>query len=183
MTDGFGACIRYAYDCLGNVVTEQRKISGDSPEHEIWQKIWYRYDKTGRRIEKKERMEGNGNPAFAMTQYRYDQNGNLSEIITPNGHRMIREYDYCDRLIEKETPDHGSWQYQYNANDRILTQSFGKNPIVYQTYYLQGNVIQLHNDLGELVQKLTYDQAKRVQTQEDAGQAVTRIAYTANGRP
>ena len=234
VTDGFGACIRYAYDCLGNVVTEQRKISGDSPEQEIWQKIWYRYDKAGRRIEKKERMEGNGNPAVAITRYQYDRNGNLSEIITPNGHRIYREYDYCDRLIcertvdrqagidrslrfaydyagnviwvtgqgkdgealtltyqydwknrliKKETPDHGSWEYQYDANDRIRTQSFEKNPMFYQTYDLQGNVIVHHNGLGELVQKLTYDQAKRVQTQEDAGHALARIVYTANGCP
>ena len=113
--DGYGAYEKYAYDCLGNRIYEERLI-----EEGIVQKIRYRYDKAGRCIEKKEYQMGNGTSAPAVTRYGYDENGNIVKVITPNGKEKRYAYDACNRLIEERTID------KPNGIDRVVFYSYDK---------------------------------------------------------
>ena len=98
--DGNGACIRYEYDVRGNKTKEEQVISKD-----VTKTICFRYDRAGRLSEKKELIAGWAGEGFeksvqsAVTIYGRDANGNLTEIRTPQGCRIFREYDMRDRLV------------------------------------------------------------------------------------
>ncbi|MDR1770794.1 MAG: hypothetical protein LBS02_09165 [Hungatella sp.] len=61
-----------------------------------------------------------GEERFAVTRYRYDENGNRTEIITPEGYHILREYDSCDRLISERSVD------KTNGIDRTVHISYDK---------------------------------------------------------
>lgn len=118
--DGLGAVVRYRYDARGNRVYEERQISD-----EVKQVICYEYDKAGRLVEQKEELSSGLAPIpkeerFAVTRYRYDENGNRTEIITPEGYHILREYDSCDRLISERSVD------KTNGIDRTVHISYDK---------------------------------------------------------
>ena len=83
--DEYGAKIRYEYDCLGNLTLEERVI-----EEGIKNRVRYSYNKNGWRIKKEEEIQGNGEVNRAITGYMYDESGNLTGIITPDGNEIRR---------------------------------------------------------------------------------------------
>ena len=103
--DGLGAAVRYCYDVKGNRIHEERQVSDT-----VKQVIRYTYDRAGRLTEEKEELNSGlegipGEDKSAITRYRYDENGNRTEIITPEGYQVLREYDACDRLISERSVD------------------------------------------------------------------------------
>ena len=143
--DGYGAYEKYAYDCLGNRIYEERLI-----EEGIVQKIRYRYDKAGRCIEKKEYQMGNGTSAPAVTRYGYDENGNIIKVITPNGKEKRYTYDACNRLLEERTID------KPNGIDRVVSYSYDK----------AGNVIEREIG-GRREARASYQKEKYAYNYED----------------
>jgi len=103
--EGLGAAVRYCYDARGNRIHEERQISDT-----VRQVVRYGYDRAGRLTEEKEELNSGleripEEERFAITRYRYDENGNRTEIITPEGYQILREYDSCDRLISERSLD------------------------------------------------------------------------------
>lgn len=97
--DGLGAVISCRYDVQGKLVYEEKAVS-----KEVRQVIHYGYDRAGRLTERKEELDSGlapleGEPRYAVTRYRYDGNGNRTGIVTPEGYRILRSYDACDRLV------------------------------------------------------------------------------------
>ena len=120
INDGLGAVVRYRYDVRGNRIYEERQISD-----EVKQVIYYKYDKAGRLVEQKEELISGlapipGEERSAVTRYRYDENGNRTEIMTPEGYQILREYDSCDRLISERSVD------KVNGIDRAVHISYDK---------------------------------------------------------
>ncbi|MFR4352026.1 MAG: hypothetical protein ACLT3H_10215 [Roseburia sp.] len=112
--DGMGAVVYYRYDVQGKLIYEEQVISEDV--HRI---IHYAYDRAGRLVEEKEELdsglkEKEKTYSFAITRYGYDENGNRTEIVTPEGYRILREYDDCDRLVSERVLD------QANGIDRTV---------------------------------------------------------------
>ncbi len=119
VTDGTGACVRYAYDVRGNRIKEEQTISD-----EITKNIQSRYDRAGRLSERRELIagwEGEGckkTVQAAVTTYGRDANGNITEICTPEGYKISREYDLRDRLVCERMVD------EKNGIDRSILVAY-----------------------------------------------------------
>ncbi len=124
--------------------------------------LHYSYDRAGRLTEIKEELDSGlpaaeGDRKYAVTRYRYDENGNRTEIITPEGYRILREYDACDRLIRERTVDRAngmdrtvSVTYDYAGNIIGITRQ-GKGLEAWETRYdydLKDRIIHAKDCLG-----------------------------------
>ena len=84
--------MKYSYDVRGNRISEEQIISD-----EITKKVFFRYDKAGRLVEKREKIAGWSGEDFissvqtAVTTYQRDGNGNVIEICTPEGYQILRK--------------------------------------------------------------------------------------------
>lgn len=160
--DGYGAKIYYEYDCLGNLTREERVI-----EEGIKRRIRYGYNKNGWRIRKEEDIQGNGPIRCAVTRYAYDESGNLTEIITPDGNEIRRSYDWNNRLTEERTID------KKNKIDRRACY----------VYDAAGNLLceMVRGAEGECLEtRYQYDLKDRLTHQVTQGGAVTRYLYNQN---
>ncbi len=138
----------------------------------------YSYDRAGRLTEIKEELDS-GLPAaeedrkYAVTRYRYDENGNRTEIITPEGYRILREYDACDRLIQERTVDRAngmdrtvSVTYDYAGNITGITRQ-GKGLEAWETRYdydLKDRIIHAKDCLGPVF-VYEYDKNDQLKTE------------------
>ena len=105
--DKYGAKTIYKYDCLNHKTYESFKINDTANKV-----IHYIYDKVGNLIQKKEEIDGGfvspeskRKNIWAVTDYEYDRNGNVTKIKTPNGYEINRVYDEIDRVIEEFQKD------------------------------------------------------------------------------
>ena len=121
--DDFGAKVQYDYDCLGNRTLEEQTI-----EEGVKRTIRFRYNKNGWRVQKTEEIQGNGGIGLAVTSYGYDENGNLTSITTPKGHRIQRSYDKDDRLVSERIRDKANGidrtvRYAYDAAGNLVQET------------------------------------------------------------
>ena len=138
----------------------------------------YSYDRAGRLTEIREELDNGlsaaeGDRKYAVTRYRYDENGNRTEIITPEGYRILREYDACDRLIRERTVDRAngmdrtvSVTYDYAGNITGITRQ-GKGLEAWETRYdydLKDRIIHAKDCLG-LVFIYEYDKNDQLKTE------------------
>ena len=163
--DGFGAKVRYDYDCLGNVVLEERVIAEG-----IRSIIHYAYNRNGWRIRKTEEIQGNGGVKSAATTYEYDANGNLVKLTTPRGFEIFRRYDADGRLVEERAVDRKNGidrrvQHAYdeagNVLNRTISGADGERMESGFVYDLKDRLIRRINPSGATVRYL-YDQNDRV---------------------
>lgn len=174
--DGLGAKVTYRYDVRGSRVSEEQVISdGKDGGRRVVRKIRYRHDKAGRLTEKREILDSGLAEAdknvmeMAVTRYTYDENGNRTAIITPEGCRITREYDCRDRLITERLED--------KENGIGLTTSF--------TYDKAGNVTAVRQQGAEgKTREITYDRdlKDRLTRVEELDGPVVTAAYDKNDR-
>lgn len=165
--DGTGAAISYRYDVQGKPVHEERLISGD-----VKQVLNYEYDRAGRLTRIKEELDSGlpelpGEHKYAVTTYRYDENGNRTEIITPEGYHILREYDSRDRL----------------RSERVLDKRNGIDRTAEISYDNAGNITKITRqgkgqDAWEL--RYDYDLKDRITHVEDCLGPVFRYTYDRN---
>ena len=167
--DGLGAVISCRYDVQGKLVYEEKAVS-----KEVRQVIHYGYDRAGRLTERKEELDSGlapleGEPRYAVTRYRYDGNGNRTGIVTPEGYRILRSYDACDRLVSERVVD------DKNGIDRTTSV----------TYDHAGNIIRIVRSgkgLGEWEQGYGYDLKDRIIHVRDCLGSVFSYEYDKNDR-
>ena len=167
--DGLGAVISCRYDVQGKLVYEEKAVSG-----EVRQVIHYGYDRAGRLTERKEELDSGlapleGEPRYAVTRYRYDGNGNRTGIVTPEGYRILRSYDACDRLVAECVVD------DKNGIDRTTSV----------TYDYAGNITRIVRSgkgLGEWEQGYGYDLKDRIVHVKDCLGPVFSYEYDKNDR-
>ncbi|MEY8356558.1 RHS repeat-associated core domain-containing protein [Lachnospiraceae bacterium 54-53] len=167
--DGLGAVIRFRYDADGKRIYEEKTVCSG-----IKQVIHYRYDRAGRLLETKEELDSGlapvqGEGKFAVTAYRYDENGNRTQIRTPEGYEIFREYDSCDRLTCERTID------KQNGIDRTVTVSYDK----------AGNIVRIaRQGKGKRAWELAYDYdlKDRIIHVNDCLGPVFRYEYDRNDR-
>lgn len=138
----------------------------------------YSYDRAGRLTEIREELDNGlsaaeGDRKYAVTRYRYDENGNRTEIITPEGYRILREYDACDRLIRERTVDRAngmdrtvSVTYDYAGNIIGITRQ-GKGLEAWETRYdydLKDRIIHAKDCLGPVF-VYEYDKNDQLKTE------------------
>lgn len=165
--DGTGAAICYRYDVQGKLVYEEQAVSED-----VKKVLHYRYDRAGRLTEIKEELDSGlpeipGEPRYAVTAYKYDENGNRTEIVTPEGYHIFREYDSRDRL----------------SSERVLDKRNGIDRTVSVSYDPAGNVIKVvRQGKGQEAWALSfgYDLKDRITHVEDCLGPVFGYVYDRN---
>lgn len=186
--DGLGAVICYRYDVQGKLIYEEKAISED-----VRQIIHYRYDRAGRLVEQKEELNSGlspvkGQPRYAITRYGYDENGNRTEIITPEGYQIHRTYDACDRIISERVLDKPNGidrttqvSYDLAGNITKITRG-GKGQEAWEIAYdydLKDRITHVKDCLGPVFQ-YTYDKDDRLSVEtlpQTAGQIPNRNTY------
>lgn len=170
VTDGTGACARYAYDVRGNRIREEQTISEG-----IIKTIHSHYDRAGRLSEKRELIAGwDGEGAKrtiqeAVTTYKRDANGNIIQIRTPEGYQIFRGYDLRDRLVCERMVD------EKNGIDRSTLVSYDR----------AGNVVSLRRkgaDGRETEIACQYDLKDRLVRARSMEGAVFGYSYDLNDR-
>ncbi len=97
--DGTGAKVTYAYDFRNNRTRETQLINAQGVER----KVSYTYDRAGKLIKKEElcssKENGRSSDRNGITQYGYDEAGNLTFIQLPEGGTIRTIYDAADRPV------------------------------------------------------------------------------------
>ncbi|WCM60080.1 RHS repeat-associated core domain-containing protein [Paenibacillus polymyxa] len=165
IADDTGAEIHYTYDCLNQKTSERQKLNEQKDRL-----IRYEYNKTGwlqRHVEVlnandlTDRVPGLVN---AVTSYGYDRNGNVIEIVTPEGYQTEISYDVVDRMV----------QISRRESTDARTSS------VYLKYDRTGNVIEETDTNGSKV-TYTYDPVNRRIRMIGKRGGTTRLFYDKTG--
>ncbi|MHB0879520.1 RHS repeat-associated core domain-containing protein [Paenibacillus sp. SEL1] len=165
IADDTGAEIHYTYDCLNQKTSERQKLNEQKDRL-----IRYEYNKTGwlqRHVEVlnandlTDRVPGLVN---AVTSYGYDRNGNVVEIVTPEGYQTEISYDAVDRMV----------QISRRESTDARTSS------VYLKYDRTGNVIEETDTNGSKV-TYTYDPVNRRIRMIGKRGGTTRLFYDKTG--
>jgi len=101
VTDSLGAVITYEYDCFGKRTLERMKINDRK------QRVTrYEYNGVGKLTRVIRELDGEDlsgyseDKVLAETIYNYDPNGNLIEVISPEGYLTVFKYDDANRRIK-----------------------------------------------------------------------------------
>lgn len=134
----------------------------------------YEHDPINRLIEKKDRYENiieklvyNHNNAQTesydalnnLTQFDYDKNNRLTEIIVPEGHKLSQQYDDAGNIFTKTN-----------------TKTAEKSCTTEHTYDWNNQLLSVKNALGE-VTAYTYDSQSNMLTQKDGEGYITTYLY------
>lgn len=162
--DGFGAQMRYDYDCLGNVILEEKAV-----EEGIRSTVRYAYNRNGWRIGKTEEIQGNGEVKAAATRYEYDANGSLVKQTTPKGSEISWGYDADGRLVEERATD------RRNGIDRRVQYAYDEAGRILKRTVLGADGERLESGFG-------YDLKDRLACRTTPGGASVRYLYDRNDR-
>ena len=94
VSDMSGAQMQYTYDMMNNRTSETAVIDDRGTQRTVY----YRYDKNGRLVEKKEDA---GDKTLSVTAYTYDASDNLTGVTLPEGGKIFLIYDEAESLIYK----------------------------------------------------------------------------------
>lgn len=103
-----------------------------------------------------------------QTEYRYDSNGNLTQLIDANKNITIFNYDKNNRLIERISADNKSTKFRYNDDNLLISRTDARNIETQYTYDETYNLVRVSysDDTPEVV--YTYDDYNRVVDIQDA---------------
>jgi RHS repeat-associated protein len=140
------------------------------------QKTHYQYDKNGNLVWLKDARNG-------VTASIYDANNNLTKVIGPMGSITEYRYDVLDRkthTIIHQGNETQTWQYDYDANGNVLTETKPTGERIVKNYDPLNRVIQNkeYNESNTLVRDIayTYDANSNVRSQSN-GDSTISYAY------
>jgi YD repeat-containing protein len=176
LQDSLGNRIVYTLDLIGN----RTKDEVFDPAASLVQKREREYNSLSRLI----KDIGATNPATQITQYGYDNQGNLTTIDGPLPGTLdvtINLYDALNRLRQVTDPGQGITRYGLNALDQLTSVTDPRNNVT--TYSLDGlNNLnsQTSPDTGATVN--SFDDAGNLLTSRDAKNQTTTYQYDALNR-
>lgn len=124
---------------------------------------------------------GGTNPATQITQYGYDNQGNLTTVTDPLDHVTTNGYDALNRLKQVTDPGTGVTQYALNPLDQLTGLTDPRNNATTYTVDALDNLnTQVSPDTGSTTN--TYDAAGNLLTSRDARNQTTTYHYDALNR-
>ena len=179
LQDNLGNRISYTLDATGNRVQEQVF----DPNHVLVQRRSREYNALDRLI----KDIGGTNPATQVTQYGYDDQGNLISVTDPLGHMTRNVYDALNRIKQVIDPaaagsaSGGITQYAYDGLDQLTQVSDQRGLTTGYTIDGLGNVTRLSSpDTG--MTSTAYDAAGNVVSQIDPRGVTATMSYDALNR-
>ena len=168
-------------DNLGNRIAYTLNAMGSRTQEQV-------FDPANTLAQTRSRVYSNLNRLFQelgassqITEYTYDNQGNVLTVKDPLNHITTNQYDPLNRVRQVTNPNAGVTQYAYNGLDQ-LTQVSDPRALV-TTYAVDGlgNLnLQVSPDTGPTTN--TYDAPGNLLTQTDAKGQLTTYAYDALNR-
>jgi len=170
MQDNLGNRIAYTLDAMGNRTQEQVFDPGNSlaqTRSRVFNNLNRLFQEIG--------------AASQVTEYAYDNQGNVTSVKDPLNKVTANAYDALNRLRQVTDPGLGVTQYAYNGLDALTGVTDPRNLTTSYTVDGLGNhTLQQSPDTGNTAN--TYDAAGNLLTQTDAKGQVTSYAYDALNR-
>ena len=123
------------------------------------------------------------NPALIGTKFIYDVYGNLMQTSLPLGITSKAVNDAYGRLVKSINPRNTGTQFEYDANDNMMLESFdttGLNIITQYRFDKNDNLVEVENAKGNITY-LTYNNNDEL-VQEQFGTAIKNYEYADDGR-
>jgi YD repeat-containing protein len=170
MQDNLGNHIDYTLDAMGNRTQEQV------------------FDPSSTLAQTRSRVFNNLNRLFQeigaasqVTQYAYDDQGNVTSVTDPLSKITSNAYDALNRLRQVTDPALGVTQYAYNGSDALTSVTDPRSLTTSYSVDGLGNLtLQQSPDTGNTAN--TYDAAGNLLSQTDAKSQTTTYAYDALNR-
>lgn len=170
ISDNLGNKISYTLDAMGNRTLEQIRDPSNTlvqTRSRVYSSLNRLYQDIGAQNQ--------------ITQYTYDNQGNVTSITDPLNRITSNQYDALNRLIQVTDPNQGQTQYGYDGIDQLISVTDPRSLVTGYTVDGLGNLTQVQSpDTGATAN--TYDAAGNLITQTDAKGQVTTYAYDALNR-
>ncbi len=171
--DNLGNKIAYTLDNMGNRTQEDAK----DPSNVLARTRTRVYSSLNRLYQD----IGGASPSTEITQYGYDNQGNLTTVTDPLSHVVTNGYDALNRLISMTAPGSTLTSYGYNALDQLTSVTDPRsNATTYTIDALNNLTQQASPDTGTTAN--TFDAAGNVLTSQDAKSQTTTNTYDALNR-
>lgn len=180
-----GGTTTYEYDARGRTTATTRQVSATA-----YERIEYDYDPaTGHKSA--ERYLGGHPGAWTITRsdaFHYDSFARLSEIVHPDGSKIVYHYDGANNVISVQDERHTApnTAYTYDPANRLasVTQTLSSAPggqiATAYAYDIQGNLTSVTDPNGN-VTAYVYDDFGRMLRQTSPVTGVTNYAYDETG--
>lgn len=111
-------------------------------------------------------MSGSEDKIAAVTSYRYDRNGNMIKLVTPEGYETEISYDRADRIIqisrrERQDSKARSVYFKYDRAGNVLEETDTNGHRVAYSYDLMNRLIRTTGKRGETT-RLFYDRTGQI---------------------
>jgi RHS repeat-associated protein len=170
LEDNLGNRVVYTLDDMGNRTLEQVR----DPSNALMQTRSRVYSSLNRLFQEI-------GASSQVTEYTYDDQGNVLTIEDPLSHTTTNQYDALNRLKQVTDPGTGVTQYGYNGQDALTGVTDPRSLATSYTVDGLGNLTQqVSPDTGTTAN--TYDAAGNLLTQTDAKSQVTTYSYDALNR-
>ena len=149
-TDPLGCVTSYSYDAVGN------QVSITDANGKV---TYYKYDEADKPI-KIIRKVGDIADIIddddAVTEYEYDEVGNRTTEIDPNGNRTEYEYNERNDLIRETNPEGEVTSYTYDSMGKRKTETMPNGNVITYVYDANNRLVNT-SDLIGLVASYSYD--------------------------
>ena len=135
---------------------------------------YYNFDNLGRIISKE------GGCCGINKQFRYDNAGNIIEIIDANGYSTKYLYNSKYNLITETDPYNKSIEYTYDVFDNVTSSKNKKGIAVYYHYDNRSNLIQIIEPMN-VIKRFEYNNNGNMVKYQDALGNVTLYEYDQYG--
>ncbi len=165
-----GIAESYEYDALGNItaVIDGNGVKTSYSYHGsdiasvidgLGNGTYFSYDHCGRMVRMVQCGKGQIDAAeinrfnrnqqeLRITDYHYDQKGNIIESIDPDGNRVFYTYDGNNRILSRTDEDGGRTCCEYNPDGTIRSYHFADGKDVKMSYNPLKQLIQMEDWLG-----------------------------------
>jgi len=177
--EGLNLRTTYAYDRQGQALLVTEAAGTDEQR-----RTQYQYDRLGRRIEEIVDPTSLGGTLNLRTQYKYDENGNLTRKIDARGYSTWYVYDANDRVQFTIDALGGVTESSYDGENRLIRTRRYAKPLT--SAATLGDVVTLAQvsptgDSQDRFQQFVYDGAGREVFQIDSMWGVTELRYDGRG--
>ena len=173
-TDALGRITAYSYDANGNL-TRMTEAQGTSDERITD----YTYDGYGQR--KTETRKGSEPSQDALTQYSYDNQGNLTQVIDPETHTTAYTHDEMGNVLTRTDANNHTWTDTYNAAGWLETEKDPENNLTTYTYDKVGNRTSM-TDARNHASSAIFDVRDRLTAATDFEGHTNTLSYDPVGR-
>jgi RHS repeat-associated protein len=140
-----GEVKKYQYDNEGN------KVAQIDPDGVITN---YNLDKIYRLIA----VVQDANNANVKTDYKYDPNNNLTEIVNANGYSTLFEYDPLNRQIKEVDAEGNIWNFDYDGVGNKISRHDANGKTTNYAYYPDNQLAEINYNGNQSDVSYQYDQ-------------------------